>query len=299
MIVAAVEAGGTKFVLGLIDVPDDGRSKPGILWRESIPTTSPAETLSKAGDLILRAGRSHGRPERMGIGCFGPVELRPGHADWGHVTSTPKPGWRGVDVAGPLGSALGLKAAFDTDVNAAAAGEQRWGAGRGLSDFIYMTIGTGIGGGVVSGGALVHGAAHPELGHVRIAKEASDSYAGHCPFHGPCFEGLACGPALAARWGKSGEELGEGHPAWELEATYLARAFAAYTCVLAPERILMGGGIGLRPGLAERVAVLLGKELAGYFGYLDSPEALASFVRRPELGGEAGLFGAAALALAG
>ncbi len=297
MIIAAIEAGGTKFVLGLFEVQESASALPRILWRESLPTTMPTETLGKEAALILEAGKRLGRPERMGIGCFGPVELRPGHPDWGKVTTTPKPGWQGADVAGVLGAALGLKAAFDTDVNAAAAGEHRWGAGRGLSDFIYMTVGTGIGGGVVSNGALVHGSAHPELGHVKIAKEATDSYAGHCPYHGACVEGLASGPAIAARWGMRAEELPDGHPAWELEATYLARAFAAYTCVLAPARIILGGGVGMRPGMAERVSELLGKELAGYFGYLSDPTALAEFIKRPELGANAGLLGAGALAL--
>ncbi|MEI6874746.1 MAG: ROK family protein, partial [Spirochaetota bacterium] len=191
MIVAGVEAGGTKFVLGLFRISGTGAELPELLWRESIPTLVPEDTLGKAVGLIAEAGKSWGRPEALGIGCFGPVELREGNPAWGRVTSTPKPGWRGADVAGILGRGLGLKAAFDTDVNAAAAGEWRWGAGRGLQDFIYVTIGTGIGGGVVSGGRLVHGAAHPELGHIRIAREASDSYAGHCPYHGPCLEGLA------------------------------------------------------------------------------------------------------------
>jgi fructokinase len=247
---------------------------------------------------MREASKTHGRPDLLGIACFGPVELKKSSPEWGHITTTPKPGWRGADVAPLLGSAFGLSAAFDTDVNAAACGELYWGAARGLSDFVYMTVGTGIGGGAVAGGNLVHGAAHPEFGHIRIAREPGDGYAGHCPFHGDCFEGLACGPAIAARWGKPGTELSDDHPAWELEATYLARAFAAYTCVLSPQRILMGGGIGLRPGLSERVTALVGRELAGYFSHLASEGGLAGYVRRPELGPNAGLFGAAALALA-
>jgi fructokinase len=299
MIIAAVEAGGTKFIAGLLRITKSKGEGPEVLWRSSIPTTSPSATLEGVAELLRGAAKTHGRPELLGIACFGPVELKRSSPDWGHITTTPKPGWRGADVAPLLGSALGLRAAFDTDVNAAACGELLWGAARGLSDFVYMTVGTGIGGGAVAGGRLVHGAAHPEFGHLRIAREEGDEYKGHCPYHGDCFEGLACGPAIAERWGRPATELPEEHPAWKLEASYLARAFAAYTCVLSPQRILMGGGIGLRPGLAELVTNLVGRELAGYFAYLDSPERLSGYVRRPDLGANAGLFGAAALALGG
>ncbi|MEI6386171.1 MAG: ROK family protein [Spirochaetota bacterium] len=294
MTIAAVEAGGTKFVLGLLR--SEG-NHPEILWRDSILTTEPIETLGRAAALLAEAAESHGRIEGLGIGCFGPIELRPDHPAWGRVTSTPKALWQGADVAGVLGRRLGLKAAFDTDVNAAAAGEGRWGAGRGLSDFIYLTVGTGIGGGIVSGGRLVHGTAHPELGHSRIAREEGDGFAGVCPYHGDCVEGLASGPAIALRWGKPAWELPPDHPAWELEAHYLARAMAAWVCAFTPRRILMGGGVGMRPGLAERVQELLEAELAGYFGYLVEGGIREGFVRRPELGDNAGLFGAAALAL--
>jgi len=297
MIVAAVEAGGTKFVLGLIRIPEEGEAPAEALWRESIPTTGPAETLGLARSLLEAAGKRFGQPERMGIGCFGPIELRPGHPRWGRVTTTPKPGWSGADVAGVLGAAFDLKPAFDTDVDAAAAAEHRWGAGRGLGDFIYVTVGTGIGGGIVAGGRIHHGHSHPELGHLRLAREPSDPFPGLCPYHHDCLEGLASGPAMAARWGRRAEELPAGHPAWDLEVTYLARAFAAYACVLAPERILLGGGVGLAPGLAEAVAHRLGEELAGYLGWLGPELPLGDYVKRPALGADAGLFGAAALAL--
>ncbi len=296
MMIAAVEAGGTKFVLGLAQADDDGDA-PRLLYRESIPTAKPEETIGRAADLLKAAGARFGRPEALGIGCFGPVELREGHAAWGHVTSTPKPGWKGADVAGPLGAALSLRAAFDTDVNAAAAGEGRWGAGRGLSDFIYVTVGTGIGGGIVSGGRLVHGASHPELGHFKPAKLADDAYAGYCPYHGDCFEGLASGPAIEARWGSRGEDLPDAHPAWEMEAAYLARAFAAFACILAPERIILGGGVGMKKGLAERVSILVKEELKAYLGWLDEAASRRAFVVRPALGSDAGLLGAAALAI--
>ncbi len=297
MIVAAIEAGGTKFVLGLARTDATGLSLPELVFREAIPTTTPEETIGRASEILMAAGKRLGRPEALGIGCFGPVELRKDHPDWGHVTSTPKRLWRNADVAGPLGAALGLEAAFDTDVNAAAAGEGRWGAGRGLSDFIYITVGTGIGGGVVSGGSLIHGAAHPELGHFKPARVEDDAYAGFCPYHGACLEGLASGPAIGARWGCRAEELPEGHRAWDMEAAYLARAFAGFACILSPQRIIMGGGVGMRPGLSERVSDLVGTELNGYLGWLADPGARRRFVVRPELGADAGLLGAVALAL--
>ncbi len=297
MIVAAVEAGGTKFVLGLAKTDEAGLSPPELLFRESIATTTPAETIGRSAEILTSAGKRFGVPEALGIGCFGPVELREGHDDWGHVTSTPKPLWRDADVAGPLGEALGLEAAFDTDVNAAALGEGRWGAGRGFSDFIYVTVGTGIGGGVISGGRIVHGAAHPELGHFKPARVEGDDYAGYCPYHGACLEGLASGPAIGARWGRRAEELPGDHPAWPMEAAYLARAFAALSCILSPQRIILGGGVGMRPGLAEEVAELVGIELNGYLGWLKEPSARKAFVVRPELGADAGLLGAVALAI--
>ncbi|HUX42744.1 MAG TPA: ROK family protein [Rectinemataceae bacterium] len=297
MIVAAIEAGGTKFVLGLAKTDDAGLALPELLFRESIATTTPEETIDRSAKVLAAAGKRFGAPEALGIGCFGPVELRKDHFDWGHVTSTPKPLWRDADVATPLGEALGLKAAFDTDVNAAALGEGRWGAGRGLSDFIYVTVGTGIGGGVVSGGSIVHGSSHPELGHFKPARVEGDGYSGYCPYHGACLEGLASGPAIGARWGKRAEELPEGHPAWRMEAAYLARAFAAFACILSPQRIILGGGVGMRPGLAEEVAELVGIELKGYLGWLSEQSARKAFVVRPELGADAGLLGAVALAI--
>jgi len=225
------------------------------------------------------------------------VDLRPGSPSYGSITATPKPGWRNTDIVGYFGRELELRAAFDTDVNAAAYGEYLWGAARGAKDFIYLTVGTGIGGGVFSNGLLVHGLGHPELGHVKIRREDGDSYEGACPFHRDCLEGMASGPAIAARWGTRAEDLGPDHPAWELEARYLAKALACYALVLSPELILLGGGVGLRPGLAERVSALVGEELAGYVPPLAEPKRLRAFVARPSLGQDAGLYGAAALAL--
>jgi fructokinase len=299
MIVGAIEAGGTKFVCGLFDSSGETGAPPRLLGKTSIPTEAPERTLAASLRYLEGAVQelAGGRLDGLGIGSFGPVDLDPESPTWGYITSTPKPGWRNVSVAGFFREALGKPVAFDTDVNAAALGESLWGAARGLRDFIYVTVGTGIGGGVFANGSLLGGKGHPELGHVKLQRVAGDAFAGLCPYHGDCLEGMAAGPAVGARWGADATTLGPDHEAWELEARYLARAFAGYTLVLAPERILLGGGVGMRPGLAERVAVLVGEELAGYLPELAAPERLAAFVARPGLGAGAGLYGSAALAL--
>lgn len=297
MIIASIEAGGTKFVLGLFHAEISGHTPPSSLMRQSIPTTSPEETLKAAGDFFDAAAKAHGEIDAIGIGSFGPVDLKIASPTWGHITSTPKPHWSGADVAGYFQRRFKAPVAFDTDVNAAAFGEFLWGRAQGLADFIYITVGTGIGGGVFSGGSLIHGLSHPEIGHIKMAREADDAYEGGCPYHRDCLEGLASGPAIAKRWGKAATELPADHPAWELEARYLARAIASYTLITSPELVLLGGGVGMRPGLAERVGLLLGEELAGYIPALALPERLATFVQRPALGSEAGLVGSAALAI--
>lgn len=295
MIIGAVEAGGTKFVCGLFETTEGG-GKPILLARTSIPTTDPAMTIGASIAWFSDASR---KPERIGIGSFGPVDLDTSSPRWGSITSTPKPFWQHSPLATVFRDRLGLPVAFDTDVNAAALGEASWGHAVGLSDIVYITVGTGIGGGVLSGGKLVHGRNHPELGHIKVGRLPGDAYPGHCPYHKDCLEGMAAGPAIGERWGTRAENLPPEHPAWELEAGYLARAFAAYTFTLSPMAIILGGGVGMRPGLAERVEALLRTELAGYIGNLLPPDSRVyeAYVRRPGLGHEAGLFGAAALAL--
>lgn len=297
MTIAAIEAGGTKFVLGLFQVLDPGASKPELLARQSIPTTDPRETLEAAGGFFRQSAERHGAIDAIGIGSFGPVDLRPSSPGWGHITTTPKPGWSGTDLAGYFRKHFAVPVAFDTDVNAAAYGEYLWGEARGMEDFVYITVGTGIGGGVFSGGRLVHGLVHPELGHIKLAREPGDGFEGSCPYHASCLEGLASGPAMAKRWGKPAPELPPDHPAWKLEARYLARAISIYALILSPELVLMGGGVGMRPGLAEQVSLLVGEELAGYVPALAGGERLRGFVKRPALGADAGLYGSAALAI--
>lgn len=288
----AVEAGGTKFVCAVGDGPHS--------WQEEIryPTTSPEETLGRAVDFFLRHHRQ--TPLRaVGVGAFGPLDPAPGSSTFGYITTTPKPGWQQTDVVGTLGRALDLPVGFDTDVNAAALGEHRWGAAQGLNTFIYLTVGTGIGGGGMAGGQLLHGLIHPEMGHVRVPHDLEqDPYPGCCPYHGDCLEGLAAGPALEQRWGARPETLGPDHAAWPLEAKYLALGIANYVYTLSPQCVIMGGGVMKQAHLLQRVR----RELQHVFnGYLQSPEILQHiqrFVVPPQLGGKAGISGALALAMA-
>jgi len=294
MLVAAVEAGGTKFVLGLIE---SGNGAPVILDKARIPTGEPVETARAAVAWFEEAFRIRGRPERLGIASFGPLTGRFGEKSWGCIGATPKPGWSGFDLAGFMRDRLNIQTAIDTDVNAAALAEGLWGSSRGLSDHVYITVGTGIGGGVISNGVMLHGAGHPETGHVPVPREPDDSFAGLCPFHGACLEGMASGPAVAARWGAPAESLPPEHPAWDMEARYLASGLAPLVLILSPERIVLGGGLGSAPGLIERARVRLAMSLGGYVPRLAETGAMDSFLVAPSLGSDSGLLGAAALAL--
>ena len=282
-----VEAGGTHFVCAT-------GTGPGDLRREAVfDTTTPEETLARVAEFF----RSGERPAAVGIGSFGPVELDRSSDRYGRITATPKPGWSGADVVGAVRRATGVPVGFDTDVNAAALSEHLWGAAKGVGDFVYLTVGTGIGGGVMAGGRLVHGMVHPEIGHLRVPHDrARDPFDGVCPFHGDCLEGLASGPALARRWGRPPRELPEEHPAWELEAEYLAVGVANLVCTLSPRRVVMGGGVMARPQLLPLVRR---KTLELLNGYVRAPEVLEgidSYVVSPGLGDRAGVLGAIALA---
>ena len=271
-----IEAGGTKFVCGIGTGPDD-------LVTTHIPTTSPEATVAEAVAWI--GEKSAGRLSAVGIGSFGPVDLRSGF-----ITSTPKAAWRNYDLSGAFGKALGVPVRFDTDVNAAVLGEARWGAARDVSNCLYLTVGTGVGGGAVVGGKILHGLTHPEMGHVRIPHDsAADPYAGGCPYHGDCLEGLASGPAIEARWGVPGWDLPRDHPAWVLEARYLALGIANFICTLSPERILIGGGVMRQTQLYAMVREEVGRILVGYVELL--PDIIP-----PGLGEFAGVLGALALA---
>lgn len=233
----------------------------------------------------------------VGIGSFGPVDLRPESPTFGFITSTPKPGWQQYDLAGEVARALTVPVGFDTDVNAAAAGEARWGAGRGIPNFIYLTVGTGIGGGAIVNGEVIHGLVHPEMGHVRIPHDvAADPYPGGCPYHRDCLEGLASGPAIHARWGTPAHELSDDHPAWPLEARYLALGLSTWVCTLSPERLILGGGVMQHEKLFPLIRRELSEILNGYIRAKAILEDIDEYVVPPQLGKRAGVLGAMVLA---
>ncbi len=271
----AIEGGGTKWVCGFGSSPDN-------LETVSIPTTTPAETLARAAQFFQGKDVTG-----LGIGSFGPLDLNPQSPTYGYITSTPKMLWRNFNLVGALRKALGAPISLDTDVNAAALGEHRWGAARGLTDFIYITVGTGIGGGIMAGGRLVHGAMHPEIGHMRIQP---DEFVGICPYHGNCLEGIASGPAIQARWTRQATNLPPDHPAWRLEAKYLAAALANLSFTLSPQKIILGGGVMRQTQLFP----LIQSELASLLNnYIQAPK-----ITPPALGDRSGILGALALAMA-
>ena len=260
-------------------------------------TQSPEITLRETLDFFRSAAVRHGRIEAIGIASFGPIDLHIGSPTYGFITSTPKPGWANVDIAGAIRDALAVPVGFDTDVNAAALSEWRWGAAQGLESFIYLTIGTGIGGGGLVNGRLMHGLVHPEMGHVRIPHDVGlDPFAGVCPFHGDCLEGLASGPAMNARWLQPAEQLPDDHPGWVLEARYLALALVDFICTLSPERIVIGGGVMARTLLYPLVRTHVLALLNNYVRAPQILEAMDDYVVAPWLGGHAGVLGALALA---
>lgn len=285
-----IEAGGTKFVCAIGSGPGDLREEQRFL------TTTPEETIGRCIDYF----REHGKQDKLtaiGISSFGPLDPNPGSPTWGYITTTPKPGWAQTPFAGRIADALDIPVGFDTDVNGAALGENRWGAAQGLDTFIYLTIGTGIGGGGLICGNLMHGLIHPEMGHVRLPHAIEqDPFEGVCPYHGNCLEGLASGPAIEKRWDKPGQELPDGHPAWDLEAHYLALALTGFICTLSPQRIILGGGVMERRALFPRIHT---KVLEFLNGYVQSPavlERIHEYIVPPGLGNKSGVLGAIALA---
>ncbi len=288
-LVAGIELGGTKGIALIAR----GRE---ILASARVPTGEPGATLAALGDHIERWQAEHGRAEALGIASFGPVGLDEARADYGHITSTPKPGWRDVDLVGHFARRLGLPIGFDTDVAGAALAEHRWGAAQGCAVAVYLTIGTGIGGGVLVDGQPVHGKVHPEIGHLRVRRAAGDDFAGVCPYHGDCLEGLASGPAIAARTGMVGADVDDDHPVWDQLIGELAEAMAMLMLTLSPQRILIGGGVfQQRLALFGRLHSRTADLLAGYVAGIGEAE-LATIIGPPGLGDMAGPLGAIALA---
>jgi fructokinase len=291
-LLAGVELGGTKCVCLLGSGPDD------IRFQTSVPTGEDSSaTLGEIERILREAIAAHGRIRALGIASFGPLDLTRESATYGFITSTPKPGWRNTQVAERLARALNVPVGFDTDVNGAALAEGRWGAGRGLEDFAYVTVGTGVGVGLVVGGQLVHGFGHPELGHIRVARKSGDDWRGVCSFHGDCVEGLASGGAIGARAGMRAEQVPAGHPAWEFAAHALSQLLHTLVLATAPRRIVVGGGvIEARPALLESVRGELLASLSGYLELGALTGSIDEYVAPPGLGSLAGPLGALALA---
>lgn len=284
----SIEGGGTKFVCAVGSAPDDLRDVV------AFPTATPDETLNEVTSFLSQ----HAPLDAIGVAMFGPLDLNRSSTTYGSVRATPKSGWSGADVVAPLQAAFDVPVGFDTDVNGAALGEGRWGAGRGLGTFLYITVGTGIGGGGVVDGNPMHGLVHPEIGHLRIPRHPEDPFPGRCPFHGDCLEGLAAGPALAERWGRPVEDLGsDTGRAVEFEAYALGHAMANLVLTVSPERMILGGGVMSVPGLLNATRRQMVESLGGY---VDAPalrDGAADFLVAPELGDRSGIAGGLVLAV--
>lgn len=281
MLLGAVEGGGTWFRAAV------GHADGTIQRSIRLSTTAPAETLSAVADFLAAYPLT-----AVGIGCFGPLSLSVTAADYGGITATPKAGWSGVDIRGILAQRLQVPVAIQTDVTAAAIGEHRLGAGQGAESLTYLTIGTGVGGAFLVKGQPVLSQLHPEMGHLPVRRQPDDDFPGLCPFHGDCLEGMVSGPALAARWGVPGERLPVGHPAWDLSARILADGLATLLAVIAPDRLILGGGVGQNPALWEPLHRHLAVAVRSYWPRL----CLEDWLLRPELGDQSALLGALLMA---
>jgi fructokinase len=285
-----IEAGGTKFACGIGTGPGNLRAET------TFPTTTPEETMNRA-IAFFRKHQEHEPLAAVGIGSFGPVDLNRKSPTFGYITSTPKQGWAYTELVGRINRALHVPIGFDTDANAAALGEAVGGAAQGLDVFIYLTIGTGIGGGGMVNGQPFHGLLHPEMGHLRVPHDWKlDPYFGACPFHGDCLEGLAAGPALLGRWGRPAESLPPDHEAWILEAHYLGLGLVNLICTLSPERVILGGGIMQQTRLFSMVRIEVKKLLNDYLQVPAILERIDNYIVPSRLGSRAGLVGAIELA---
>lgn len=286
-----VEAGGTKFVCCVASSPQN------IVEEIRFVTTTPQETLGKTARFFEPFVRD-GRIQSVGVGCFGPLDLNPGSPTYGSIAATPKPGWSHTDVRGRLQQSLKVHIAIDSDVNAAAIGETIWGASQGCDPSLYLTIGTGIGGGYLKDGKPLIGLLNLEMGHIRIPHDRErDPFEGSCPFHGDCFEGLASGPAIQRRLGVKGAMVPENHPFWDLEAEYIASALMNYILTLSPRRIILGGGVLQRDFLFPKVRSRVLELLNGYVDSRSVLEAIDQYIVPPGLGNQSGSMGAIALAM--
>jgi fructokinase len=290
--VGAIEGGGTKFICAVAEAPGK------IVARAVIPTRDASTTLAECIDFLRATGGRHGGIEALGIACFGPLQLRPDAPDHGAILQTPKPGWSGVGVLATCRDALGIPVAIDTDVGSAAWGELQAGAGRGLRSLAYVTVGTGIGGAVAPAAAVAR-LMHAEMGHLRVRRDVrDDGFAGVCPFHGDCLEGLASGLAIRARWGCDLAALDGAHPGRSIIAGYIAQLAAAIALLHAPECIVIGGGVLSDEGLLPLVREATLAVLAGYLPFLADAGQAKALIRPPLLGTDSAITGAILMALA-
>ena len=286
-----IEAGGTKFVCVVAGGPDD------ILDEIRFTTTVPDETLSKAIQ-FFQPFIASGQVNTIGVGSFGPLDLNSESATYGFITATPKPRWSNTNVLGTLQSALDVNIVLDTDVNVAALGEYMWGASKDCDPSLYLTIGTGIGGGYIKDGRPLIGLLLPEMGHIRIPHNpARDPFRGICPFHHDCFEGLASGPAIEERLGQAGPRVPENDPFWNLEAEYIASALMNYILTLSPKKIILGGGVMQRGFLFPKVRAQVLDLLNGYVSSKTLLENIGEYIVPPGLGNQSGSLGAIAFAM--
>lgn len=286
MKLGAIEAGGTKFICGI------STKKGEIIERISFPTETPKITLQKVFDFF--EGKEL---QAIGVGSFGPIDPNKDSKTYGYITKTPKKYWSDFNFIGELQKKLNVPMTFDTDVNAAALGEATWGAAKGLNSCLYITIGTGIGGGALVSGKLVHGLLHPEMGHIFVRKHPEDTYKGRCPFHNDCFEGLASGPAIEDRWGLKASEISSAHKAWEFQAYYIAQALVNYILTVSPEKIILGGGVMKQSHLFPLIRKNVQNMLNGYIQVEEIMNNIDNYIVYPELADNAGLLGAVALTL--
>jgi fructokinase len=286
-----IEAGGTKFICVVASGPDH------IVEEVRFSTTTPAETLGKAIQ-FFRPFVSAGQVSAVGVGAFGPLDLDPQSSTYGFVAPTPKPHWSNTDVRGTLRRGLNVPIALDTDVNAAGLGESVWGASKGFDPSLYLTIGTGIGGGYIKEGKPLVGLLNPEMGHIRIPHSRElDPFDGSCPFHGDCFEGLASGPAIEKRRGLTGANVPENDAFWDVEADYIASALMNYILVLSPKKIILGGGVMQRQFLFAKIRHRVRELLNGYVSSKSVLENIDDYIVPPGLGNQSGSLGAIALAM--
>jgi len=289
----AIEAGGTKFVCAIAGGHDD------ILDTATFPTTTPEETMEAVcgyfEDYQQRTGQAF---DSIGVACFGPIDMDKSSDKYGYITSTPKPGWQDTDVVGALNGRFGVPIGFDTDVNAAAYGEYLWGAGKDLGVVLYLTVGTGIGGGLCVNGKPLHGLLHPEMGHVIMQQDKTkDPFECACPFHESCLEGLASGKAVDLRWGVHASELGDDHEAWDLEADYLAQGIVDYVLTCSPHKIIIGGGLMHKEILYPKVRTKVKEKLNDYIKAPAILNDIDNYIVAPGLGTKSGISGAIGLAM--